>query len=90
MAALNRTKVDFFSLDVEGKELEVLKTIPFDKIQIDTLAVEYLHGLSGKEAYKTFMGSKGYVTYKEIHTNQPITDLYVEDFIFAKQSLLTD
>jgi hypothetical protein len=26
--------VDYFSLDVEGNELQVLKTIPFDKIDI--------------------------------------------------------
>ena len=30
--ALNVTKVDFFSLDVEGQELAILKTIPFDKV----------------------------------------------------------
>ena len=30
MLALNRTTIDFFSLDVEGDELNVLKTIPFD------------------------------------------------------------
>ena len=34
LKALNRTKVDYFSLDVEGFELEVLKTIPFDLIDI--------------------------------------------------------
>ncbi len=90
LAALNRTDVDFFSLDVEGKELEVLKTIPFGKIQIDTLSVEYIHGLSGKGDYKNFMESKGYVTYKEIHTHQPGKDLYVDDFIFVKQSLITE
>ncbi len=31
LAALNVTTVDYFSLDVEGSELKVLKTIPFDK-----------------------------------------------------------
>jgi FkbM family methyltransferase len=34
LLALNRTKVDFFSLDVEGFELDVLRTIPWDKVDI--------------------------------------------------------
>lgn len=34
LLALNRTTVDYFSLDVEGYELHVLKTIPFDEIDI--------------------------------------------------------
>lgn len=34
LIALNVTVIDYFSLDVEGSELNVLKTIPFDKIDI--------------------------------------------------------
>lgn len=34
LLALNVTVIDYFSLDVEGSELNVLKTIPFDKIDI--------------------------------------------------------
>ena len=34
MLALNRTTIDYFSLDVEGVELEVLQTIPWDKVNI--------------------------------------------------------
>ncbi|KAA0203323.1 hypothetical protein HAZT_HAZT000366, partial [Hyalella azteca] len=34
LLALNVTTVHYFSLDVEGFELEVLKTIPWDKIDI--------------------------------------------------------
>jgi len=32
LLALNQLTVDFFSLDVEGDELRVLKTIPFNKV----------------------------------------------------------
>ena len=45
LKALNVTKVDYFSLDVEGNEMDVLRTIPFDLIDI---TVEYL-SLSPKE-----------------------------------------
>jgi len=34
LLAVNRTTVDLFSLDIEGNELDVLKTIPFDKVDI--------------------------------------------------------
>ena len=34
LKAIGVTKVDYFSLDVEGRELDVLKTVPFDEIDI--------------------------------------------------------
>ena len=34
LKALNVTKVDYFSLDVEGNEMDVLRTIPFDDVEI--------------------------------------------------------
>ncbi len=41
VAALGVSHVDYFSLDIEGPELEVLKTIPFDKITINVISVKY-------------------------------------------------
>jgi Methyltransferase FkbM domain len=34
LLAMNRTTIDLFSLDIEGNELDVLRTIPFDKVNI--------------------------------------------------------
>lgn len=34
LLALNRTRVDFLALDIEGHELKVLKTVPFHKVDI--------------------------------------------------------
>jgi hypothetical protein len=34
LLALNKREVDYFSLDVEGNELEVLRTIDFKQIDI--------------------------------------------------------
>lgn len=34
LLALNRTTIDYLSLDVEGAEISVLRTIPFDKVSI--------------------------------------------------------
>ncbi len=39
--ALNISHVNYFSLDVEGPELEILKTIPFDRVTFDLIMVEY-------------------------------------------------
>ena len=41
LKALNMSYINFFSLDVEGAELEILKTIPFDKVKIDLFYIEY-------------------------------------------------
>ena len=34
LLALNRTTVDFFSLDIDGHEFRVLKTIPWHKVHV--------------------------------------------------------
>ena len=39
--ALDVTHVDYFSLDVEGPELEILRTIPFNEITFDAITIEY-------------------------------------------------
>lgn len=82
LLALNITNVDYFSLDIEGDELEVLKTIPFDKINIETLSVEFAHVKYGRDALKAFMTSKGY--YVDSEVTHP--DWLANDFIFVKKS----
>ena len=34
LSALNQTRVDYFSLDIEGDELQVLKTVPWNRVDI--------------------------------------------------------
>ena len=82
MLALNRTTIDFFSLDVEGDELKILKTIPFDKINIKMLTVEYFHGPGGANALQKFMESKGYQVVANIRQGYSVGDL-----IFIKKGL---
>lgn len=41
LTSLQMYHIHFFSLDVEGAELDILKTIPFDKVQIDLFLIEY-------------------------------------------------
>ncbi|ODM89598.1 Protein Star [Orchesella cincta] len=81
LKALNVMEVDFFSLDVEGSELAILKTIPFDKIKFKFLSIE--HGLipGGRPALQAFLESKGYFFLKEIH------DHLTGDSAFVHESL---
>jgi len=83
MLALNQSHVDYFSLDVEGNELSILRTIPFSAIVIDMWSVEYVHGNSKNETLK-FMLDKGYTLHKDIKLFKPEFTLYVDDFIFIR------
>ena len=41
LRALNVTHVDYFSLDIEGAEYDVIKSFPFDDINVDVMTIEY-------------------------------------------------
>ena len=67
LLALNNPTVDYFSLDVEGAELDVLLTIPWDKVDIKTLSVEVEHSDSKKIAQ--LMMKNHYKVYKRLATD---------------------
>ena len=81
LLVLNRTTVDYFSLDVEGSELQVLEKIPFDKVDIKVLTVDFLHTKEGKVQLQQFMILKGYSSVMDIlHPGGFPTDI-----VFVKQ-----
>ena len=41
LVAVGQTTVDYFSLDVEGVELDILRTIPWDKVDIKVRIVTF-------------------------------------------------
>ena len=85
MLALNVSHIDYFSLDVEGQELSVLKTIPFDKIDISVLTVEYLHG--DKQGIINFMTKNGYALAKTLsYANEKIWQ-WSYDYVFVKKTV---
>ncbi|CAG7827646.1 unnamed protein product, partial [Allacma fusca] len=60
----------------EGNELEVLKTIPFEKVYIKVLSVEFTHGPGGSASLEEFMKTKNYrVVTKLIHKRSFANDL---------------
>jgi FkbM family methyltransferase len=64
--AIGVNKVDMFSLDVEGAELAVLKTIDFDRFEISLIVVEEN---GNRKALVDFMMSKGYRVHSTIAGN---------------------
>lgn len=85
LAAINVTVVDYFSLNVEGSELKVLKTIPFDKVKIRTLSIQYNRVGYGKQALLDFMVGKRYAKVGEIG---PPYYPKASDLIFMHKSIL--
>ncbi|PNF23080.1 hypothetical protein B7P43_G09128 [Cryptotermes secundus] len=83
LLALNRTTVDYFSLDVEGSELDVLRTVPFEKLDIRTMSVEFVHVKEGKNVLRKFVERKGYVLHSEVIRENNLAN----DFIFVKSSV---
>lgn len=86
LMALGNPTVDYFSLDVEGSELAVLKTIPFDKVNIRTLSVEFFHldeqGASN-DLLKAYMEEQGYVYHSTVKARKN----HANDYIFVKKTV---
>lgn len=53
LKALNVTVVDYLGLDIEGAELQVLQTIPFDKVMFKIMTIEYNPLGEGKPNWST-------------------------------------
>lgn len=69
MGRIGRTHIDFFSLDVEGAELHVLKSIDFRTLTFDLILIEIQEN---REKIKSFMESQGFKRVREL----PNDDLY--------------
>ena len=80
---MNVKTVDYFSLDVEGLELKVLQTIPFDKIMIKVLSVEYIHDSEGEDEIIKFMKINNYRVVTKVINQWN----YAHDLIFAHKSV---
>ena len=83
LKAIGKSKVDYFSLDIEGAEYPVLKTIEYDKVDIGTISVEINH------AGKIFDGTREDI--KELLENNGysfVTTVHIDD-IFMKKKVST-
>ncbi|XP_012229500.2 uncharacterized protein [Linepithema humile] len=88
IAALGVKTVDYFSLDVEGNEIDVLETIPFNEVDIKVLSVEYIHNAKKdikdiKQYMIDMMKQRGYYVYKFVERS----DNLANDIIFVKRDV---
>lgn len=61
LLAVGQTKIDYFSLDVEGSETEVLTSIPWHKVYIKSLTVEITsRNATIRDALADFMEKQGF------------------------------
>ena len=66
LPVLGVTHIDFFSLDVEGAELQVLQTFPFNSVTVSIFCVEATgHAVDKDESVIIFLISQGYDYYGE-------------------------
>ena len=72
MKAIGVTKVDYFSLDVEGGEIDVLNTIDFNALNIESFSIEHNGRKDDIKKMREIFGSLKLVdqaTYKETRIN---------------------
>ncbi|KAK7071150.1 hypothetical protein SK128_009760 [Halocaridina rubra] len=60
LKALNVTVVDFLSLDIEGYEVKILKTLPWDKVKFRLMCIEINHVPEGVHHLVKYLKGKGY------------------------------
>eukprot|EP00985_Skeletonema_marinoi_P000209 scaffold60_cov137-Skeletonema_marinoi.AAC.8 len=77
--AFSNKRINFFSLDVEGSENLVLKTIDFSKVMIDVIMIEIANqhcrkGCEVREQVRQKMSTEGYLRYEGLI---PKSDIYV-------------
>lgn len=78
LAAVGYTEVDYFSFDIEGLELGVLKTIPFDLITFRVLIIEiYFYTAEEKRELDDLLISNGYIFVRKMDI----------DFIYVHNSV---
>ncbi|KAK2711142.1 uncharacterized protein LOC136025834 [Artemia franciscana] len=87
---INITEVDVFFLDVEGQELGVLRTIPFQDISIHIIVVEYDGRADYLQQIREFLGAVGYELHDVFHSSWTLGDaLFVQKGDYSKSRLKT-
>ena len=82
LKALGVTTVDYFSLDIEGAELQLLQALDFDQVDIKVISIEIIrigHIFDGSYTKLDYMlRNRGYIKYAEMK----------HDVLFMKKDFL--
>ncbi|KAK2701765.1 hypothetical protein QYM36_019594 [Artemia franciscana] len=87
LLAVNITTIDLFILDVEGVEMDILETIPFEKVNISVLLIE-VHGKKKELRTKmhSYLVSKGYSFYDTFSGRlHPGDDIFIKEEYYNSQ-----
>ena len=85
LQVLGLPNVDYFSLDIEGAEYNVLKTIPFQDVDINVLGVEVEH------AGKIFNGTENDIfNLLNSHGYQYVAKTKLDKFFIGVDEKKTD
>ena len=82
LSALKIFTIDLFILDIEGMELPVLKTLPFENLDISVFLIEINRKFGDWKEYFEFFEKKGYV-YHGFYQG----GMHPGDVMFIKRSL---
>ncbi|XP_046449258.1 protein Star-like isoform X2 [Daphnia pulex] len=85
LLAVGRTDVDYFGLDVEGSEYKILETIPWHKVNIKTMTVEWNHIPEGEPALTRLMESNNYKKFRMISLNYSREVIYVHESVVVRK-----
>ncbi|XP_046630743.1 uncharacterized protein LOC124310803 isoform X1 [Daphnia pulicaria] len=84
LLAVNRTKIDLIRLSAEGIELKVLQTVPWDKVNVTILSVEWNHHVPVGEAaaINRYMKRCGFTKFRQISAvNNRIKNSKINNYI---------
>ena len=76
LLAVNRTLIDYVSLDLEGHEIKVMQTIPWHKVDFNAMTIEWLRIPGGVKALRQFMATQ---PNDLVHY-----DSFLQDLLYAK------
>ena len=65
MRALGVSRVDYFSLDIEGGEYDVVKSIDFKRLDIKSFSIEAAHNRQYLEPMKNHLLENKYTLFKQ-------------------------
>ena len=93
LLALGNPTVHYLSLDIEGAELPVLKSVPWEKVDILAMTVEtHLAGRifpGSREDLISYLEEVGYthISWAHRNTNQARTNMGTTDDLFVRKDL---